>query len=55
MEKNILPSSGKKCTGVISKAMPSLNKGSTEIVLGELIHINLGKHFSGHAFLCMLN
>jgi hypothetical protein len=35
MEKHLLPAAGKESTGVISKAMLSLNKGSIGILFEE--------------------
>jgi hypothetical protein len=50
-----LPIDGKKSTGVISKAMPSVNKGSMGILFGKSTHIHTGKHLGVSTFLSMLS
>jgi hypothetical protein len=45
MKKILLPAVGKENTRVISKAVPSLNKGSMGILFRESTHIYSEKHF----------
>jgi hypothetical protein len=42
VEKNVLFAAGKENTGVISKSVPFLNKGSVVILFKEPIHIHSG-------------
>jgi hypothetical protein len=47
MKKDVLPAAGKESTGVISKTMLNLNKGSIGILYGEPLHVHIEKHFRG--------
>jgi hypothetical protein len=45
--KNLLATKGKESTGVVSKAIPSLDKGSVEILFGGFMHHDIRTQFRG--------
>jgi hypothetical protein len=54
-EEGLIPAAGKKCTGVIPKVVPSVNRRSVGILLREAMDIPVGKHFEVDTLLSMLS
>jgi hypothetical protein len=47
VEIDLVPVADKESRKTISKAMPSANKGSMEILFGGNTHIHIRRHFAG--------